>query len=135
MGRRVNRAPRTPAGLLARLGGAEKLESIVGAFVFNLLNDERASGWIVDADITSMLGDQKRFLASALGDEAAGDRDALAGKAAPSKRSDTSAARDPAFDVVAELMTTTLADLGYTEDLIAAVIGQLDWETWRRLFG
>lgn len=135
MGRGVNPETRSPADLLTRLGGAEKLESIVGAFVFNLLNDERASGWIVDADITSMLRDQKRFLASALGEEASGDQDALAGKAVPSKRSDTSAARDPAFDVVAELMAATLADLGYTEDLIAAVIGRLDWETWRRLFG
>ena len=135
MGRDVNPVPRTPANLLARLGGAEKLESIVGAFVFNLLNDERASGWIVDADITSMLGDQKRFLASALGAEASGDQDAPAGKAAPSKRSGTSAARDPGFDVVAELLANTLADLGYAEDLIAAVIGRLDWEIWRRLFG
>ncbi len=134
MGRDVNPAPRTPAGLLARLGGAEKLESIVGAFVFNLLNDERVSGLIVDADITSMLADQKRFLASALGDQASGDRDVPARMAAPSKRADTSAARDPAFDVVAELLANTLADLGYAEDLIAAVIGRLDWETWRRLF-
>ena len=131
----MNPETRSPADLLTRLGGAEKLESIVGAFVFNLLNDERASGLIVDADITSMLRDQKRFLASALGDAASGDQDALAGNAVQSKRLDTSAARDPAFDVAAELLANTLADLGYPEDLIAAVIGRLDRETWRRLFG
>ena len=131
----MNPETQSPADLLTRLGGAEKLESIVGAFVFNLLNDERASGWIVDTDITSILGDHKRFLASALEDEASGDRNALAGKATPSETSDTSTAKDPAFDVVVELMATTLADLGYAEDLIAAVIGRLDRETWRRLFG
>ena len=124
----MNPATRSSADLLASLGGADKLESIVGAFVFNLLSDERVSGLLVDADVTSMLEGQKRFLVSALQDEQVVE----ATRPAPS---DTTDDQDPAFAVVAELFAATLADLGYTEALILQVMGRLDWKTWRHRFG
>ena len=120
----MNPASRSSADLLASLGGADKLESIVGAFVFNLLSDERVSELLADTDVSTMLESQKRFLVSALQDEAT--------RPAPS---DTTDDQDPSFVVVAALLAGTLADLGYPEELISQVIGRLDWKTWRHRFG
>lgn len=55
--------------LLTQLGGEKALSSLLGAFYFNVLRDDRLARFFVNADVDSVRNHQHVFLTAALGDD------------------------------------------------------------------
>lgn len=110
--------------LLARLGGTRKLDALVGAFYFNVVNDERVAGFFADVDIGRLLRHQRKFLAVALGGERQYSGRSL--RAAHRRLVTRHALADAHFDAFVEVLAGTLKGFGYADDVIAEVMAVLE---------
>ena len=97
------------------IGGPASVKAAVSVFYDRVLADPTVAPWFEGIDITRLKSHQWAFLAAALGGpELFSGRDladAHAGRAIT----------DEGFDTIVEHLTTSLHDLGVTDDVVVAV--------------
>ena len=109
--------------LLQRLGGEAALASVVGAFYFNILRDERVARFFADVDVDAVRRHQQTFLAAALG-----ARDSYSGRDLHDAHEwliKTEGLNRGHLETMTDILATTLAQYGYSAELRHAVVEQV----------
>jgi hemoglobin len=113
----------SPQTLLEQLGGDSALDALVGAFYFNVLVDDRVAMFFADTDIEVILNHQRMFLATVLGVEnryrGRNLRDAHRALVEKSGLDDTH------FDAIVEILSFTLDQFGYPNELRQQVVSRV----------
>ncbi len=109
--------------LLEQLGGEKALDTLIGAFYFNVLQDKRVLRFFDDADIDAIRNHQRKLFELVLGGKSdyRGRRIDDAHRRLVEERG----LDDRGFDVVIEILALTLGDLGYSGELTRRVVGRV----------
>lgn len=107
------------SSLYESLGEHEGIEGVVDDFYDRVLEDERVNGYFEDVDMARQRAHQTAFLTAAVGGPDSYDGDDMRTAHA---HLDLSAAE---FDIIAEHLTTALAENGVGEAEIDAVISEV----------
>lgn len=111
------------ATLLQQLGGQAGLDALVGAFYFNVLNDDRVAHFFAGADVDAVRYHQRRFLATALGGPNQYRGRSL--RDAHRHLVEEHGLNGSHFDAIIEILATTLDDFGHRGALAQTVVARV----------
>ena len=109
----------TKASLSERLGERATVDAAVGAFYFNVLNDERVARFFSGVDMRTLIDHQKHFLEFAFDGTHGYTGRPL--RAAHQRLVEEHGLTRAHFDVMVEILRRTLADLDLPRQLIEEV--------------
>lgn len=112
------------SSLLQELGGQSALDALVGAFYFNVLNDERLALFFANSNADAIRNHQQKFLAAALGGS-----DLYRGR--PLFQAHRSLVQEHGlnhshFDAMEELLASTIHQFGYPRDLNQKIVARVN---------
>ncbi len=102
--------------LYEKLGGRDALDTAIGAFYFNLMNDRRVARFFTDVNVQKLIEHQKQFFTVAFGGPGAYDGRRL--RDAHRDLVEKQGLSHDHFDAVLENLALTLTDLGIDDVLV-----------------
>ena len=114
----------TTSSLLEELGGQKALDALVGAFYFNVLNDERLGHFFARSDTNAIRNHQRKFLAFALG----GENEYRGRSLSEAHRSlvDKHGLDDTHFDAITEILTSIIHQFGHPGALNQKIVNRVN---------
>lgn len=106
--------------LYDRLGGRAVIDAAIGAFYFNVLDDERVSGFFRDVDMVKLIAHQRQFFTVAFGGPDA--YQGLNPESAHRHLAEEQGLGDEHFDAMLDILRLTFNDLGIAPTLVDEAI-------------
>ncbi len=124
----------TQPSLLARIGGAEAVDTLVGALYFNILNDPRLAHFFRHVSVDRVVAHQRQFLLAALAGDAAPEGMIVSLATAHARLIEAEGLGHRHFDALIENLDQTLRDLEVPEYEACEVVAVLA-ATRSQIFG